>query len=222
MKWFAKPLGWMAGLLLLVWRLTCRYKVIDDPRPAIRASGHTYIYAALHAHQLAALFVNDDRCMAAMVSSSADGDILAPCLIVRRVTPVRGSSRSRGRDKGGRKALHGLADHVRRGTPALLAVDGPKGPRNHVHRGVVDLAFQTNAPVLPTVILPSRRWVLTRAWDRFQIPKPFSTVRLIFGSPLYPSSFGDELTMLAQLTGALNSLEAIHDHEEAAPADGAR
>ena len=220
MKRLNSLLGWLAGFLILVWRLTCRYKVLDDPRPALRASGRTYIYALLHAHQIAAVFVNDDRRMAAMVSRSADGDILAPVLVLRRVTPVRGSSRSRGRDKGGRDALQELADRVRRGVPALVSVDGPQGPRNHVRRGVVDLSFDTDAPVLPVVVLPSRRWMLARTWDRFQIPKPFCTIRLIFGPPLHPSSFDDADAMLERVSAVLNGLEAFHDPEEAAHADG--
>jgi lysophospholipid acyltransferase (LPLAT)-like uncharacterized protein len=221
-KRLSRLLGWLAGCLLLIWRLTCRYKVLDDPRPALRASGCTYIYALLHAHQLAALFVNDDRRMAAMVSRSTDGDLLAPSLILRRVTPVRGSSRSRGRDKGGREAWKELAEHVRRGIPALFAVDGPRGPRNYVHRGVADLAFETDAPVLPVMVLPSRRWVLTRAWDRFQVPKPLCVIRLIFGSPLHRSSFDSADAMVERLSEALNSLETLHDPEEATLAHGAQ
>jgi lysophospholipid acyltransferase (LPLAT)-like uncharacterized protein len=216
-KHLNRLLGWVGGLLLLLWRLTCRYQVFDDPRPALRASGRTYIYALLHAHQLAAVFVNDDHRMAAMLSRSADGDLLAPSLMLRRVTPIRGSSRSASRDKGGRKALHELMDYVRRGVPALIAVDGPRGPRNRVHRGVADLAFETGAPVLPVVVLASRRWVLSRAWDRFQIPKPFCTIRLIFGPPIDPSSFEHARDMLEQVSEALNSLEALHDPAEAPP-----
>jgi lysophospholipid acyltransferase (LPLAT)-like uncharacterized protein len=34
------------------------------------------------------------------------------------------------------------------------------------------------------VVVPSRRWILTRAWDRMQVPKPFGTLRLAFGTPI--------------------------------------
>jgi lysophospholipid acyltransferase (LPLAT)-like uncharacterized protein len=218
-KYVNRLLGWPGGLLVLVWRLTCRYRVFDDPRPAIRASGRAYIYALLHAHQLAGVFVNDDHRMAAMLSRSADGDLLAPSLMLRRITPVRGSSRSGSRDKGGRKALHELMGHVRRGVPALIAVDGPRGPRNHVHRGVAELALETGVPVLPVIVLPSRRWLLTRAWDRFQIPKPFCTIRLIFGPPIEPSAFEQAPDLLEKISRALNELERLHDPAEAQPRD---
>jgi len=204
---------------LVVWRLTCRYRIFDDPRPAVRASGRAYIYALLHAHQVAAVFVNDERRTAAMLSRSADGDLLAPSLMLRRVTPVRGSSRSRSRNKGGLKALLELMDYVRRGVPALIAVDGPRGPRNHVHRGVAELALKTGVPVLPVIVLPSRRWLLTRAWDRFQIPKPFCTIRLIFGPPIEPSAFEQTRDLLEKISRALNELERLHDPAEAKPGD---
>src|SRR5262245_13952600 len=128
-------IGCVAALVVLLWRATSIRRVIDDPRPALRAQGRGYIYALLHAHQISALVVNDDRRMAAMVSQSVDGTRLVPILRARRVLAVRGSTRSRGRDKGGRSALAKLGDLLRAGVPSLLAVDGPLGPRTHVHRG---------------------------------------------------------------------------------------
>ena len=207
--------GWACALALLVWRLTCRYRVENDPRPALRRAGKPYAYALLHAHQIAALLVNDERRMAAMVSRSPDGDVLAPCLRVVRVTPVRGSSRKRGRDKGGRAALSALGAYVSRGVPALLAVDGPQGPRNHVHRGVVDLARETGAVILPVMVLPSRRWIVADAWDRMQLPRPFCTIRLIFGPPIDPSDHPDDEALRTLVGARLQALEAEHDGAEA-------
>jgi hypothetical protein len=53
--------------------------------------------------------VNDEPRMAAMVSRSADGDLLVPSLRLRRVEAVRGSTRKAGQDKGGRSALNARA-----------------------------------------------------------------------------------------------------------------
>lgn len=207
--------GWIGGLAILLMRATVRLRVIDDPRPALRAAGRSYIYALPHAHQVSAVLINDDRCMTAMVSRSADGDLLVPALKLRRVTAIRGSSRTRGRDKGGRPALSQMADQLRAGVPGLLAVDGPQGPRMVVRRGVADIASDTGMPVLPVVVIPSRRWILRRTWDRFQIPKPFSRVRLIFGPPLEPKSFASREEFLARITRELVELENRHDLEEA-------
>lgn len=214
-------LGWVGALLLLAWRATCRYRVIDDPRPALRRAGRPYVYALLHAHQISAVFVNDEERLAAMVSRSLDGDMLVPSLRVRRVVAVRGSTRTRTRDKGGRRALDGLAALVEQRVPGLIAVDGPRGPRNFVHSGVVELARRTGAAVLPTLVLPRRRIILTPAWDRLQVPAPFTEVRLIFGPPLEIPGELSTAQGRRRIRDALLALERRYDPTEAARVDAA-
>ena len=85
--------AWLIALIVLLWRATCRYRVVNDPRPRLRAEGRPYVYALLHAHQIGAVLLNDESRMAAMVSRSADGDLLVPSLTVRRVP---GDARARG------------------------------------------------------------------------------------------------------------------------------
>ncbi len=214
-RMLARLLGYMGAFLLLSCRLTTRLRIIDDPRPALRLAQRPYVYALLHAHQLAAVFVNDEAALAAMVSRSADGDLLVPLLQARGVMAVRGSSRSSRCDTGGGAALATLAGYVGAGQPALLAVDGPRGPRNRVHRGVVTLARQAGASILPVVVVSSRRWILGRTWDRFQIPKPFAHICLVFGQPIDPEDLPDEPAVRTQLTEALLSLETQYDSQEA-------
>jgi lysophospholipid acyltransferase (LPLAT)-like uncharacterized protein len=207
--------GWAAALVLVLLRATCRYRVENDPRPALRRAGIPYAYALLHAHQVAAVFVNDEPRLAAMVSRSADGDLLVPSLRLRRVIAVRGSSSRKGKDKGGAMALVRLAKLTRHGVPGLLAVDGPQGPRNQVHGGIVRLARDAQATILPTVVLPSRRWILGRTWDRMQFPRPFSTIRLIFGEPIAPEAHPGDAELRALVRTRLMRLEAEHDPAEA-------
>lgn len=205
--------GWIFGLVLLLWRLTCRYRVENDPRPALRERHRPYTYALLHAHQVAAVFVNDEKELAAMVSRSTDGDLLVPSLTLRGVVAVRGSTRRGGRSKGGRAALAALVDLVRERIPALIAVDGPRGPRGHVHRGIVDLAREAGATILPTVVVTSSYWTLPGSWDRFQIPKPFSRILLTFDEPIEADG-RDVDEVRAAIATALDGLERTHDHDE--------
>ena len=208
-------IGWALGLLLVCWQALCRYRVVNDPRPHLRERGTPYIYAALHAHQVAGVFANDEECVAAMVSRSRDGDLLVPSLRLRRMRAVRGSTSKNGHDKGGRAAFSELGDLLVAGIPALLAVDGPRGPRTHVNRGVAALSRRAGAPILPTLVLPSHRWFLARTWDRFQIPKPFCTVSVIFGEPILPQPGEDSEALRLRVSHALNALESKHDPEEA-------
>jgi lysophospholipid acyltransferase (LPLAT)-like uncharacterized protein len=211
-------IGSCAALVLLLMRATCRYRVLGDARPALRAQGIPYIYALLHAHQIAAVFVNDEARgrLAAMVSRSADGELLVPSLSARGVLAARGSSRRRGVDKGGLTALAILRELLKQRIAVLFAVDGPRGPRNRVHRGVAVLPQQVEgAVVLPTMVLPDRRWILSRTWDRMQIPKPFSTVSLIFAPPIEARPMEGTHQIQKRIAEALDALEAEHDPDEA-------
>ena len=175
--------AWAAALLMLVWSRSCRYRMAQDPRPALRAAGHAYVFALLHAHQLAAVFANDEPRLAAMLSRSADGDLLAPSLRLRRIEALRGSTRTSAEDKGGRGALTELAERVSRGIPALLAVDGPRGPRMRASEGIVTLARLSGVPIIPVSVATSRRRVLG-SWDRFIIALPFSRGIFHWGTPI--------------------------------------
>jgi lysophospholipid acyltransferase (LPLAT)-like uncharacterized protein len=53
------------------------------------------------------------------------------------------------------------------------------------------LAKATGNPVLPFHVEASRHWTLG-SWDRTQIPKPFATVAIAIGEPLYVPPDTDE------------------------------
>jgi lysophospholipid acyltransferase (LPLAT)-like uncharacterized protein len=207
--------AWLAAAAVLVIRWTCRVRFHDDPRPALRTQRRSYAYAFLHAHQVATVVVAEPG-TGAMVSRSADGDLLIPSLRVRHVVPIRGSTHQGARDKGGAGALAALVAHVRGGAPAYLAVDGPRGPRNQVRRGIAQLAQEADAAVLVAVALPTRRWILSRSWDRFQIPQPFSRIDVFFDRPTLPSEAASTEDLRVLINARLNALEALHDPAEAA------
>ncbi len=213
------PLAIAALMLLLRW--TCRVRLHNDPRGDLRAAREPYIYSVLHAQQLAAATCGD-RGTAAMVSQSQDGALVAIGLKCVGITPIRGSSRRRGRDNGGLSALHNLIEHVRGGQPAYLAVDGPRGPRNRVHKGIAVLSRQANAAVLNVVVVPSRRWFIKRSWDRLQIPVPFCRIDTYFATPIRSQAGETAENYRRRIEASLNELEAIHDPTEAALAAASR
>jgi hypothetical protein len=209
-------LGWLLALALVTWRRSCAFRIAaDDPRPALRQRGQRYVLALLHAHQVSAVMLSDER-MATMVSRSLDGDLLVPSLKMRNAVPVRGSSMRREVDKGGQRGLDDLAEEVSRGVPALIAVDGPRGPRNRVAAGIIELARRTGAVVIPVVVIPARRWILSRTWDRMQIPKAFTTIRAHFGPGVTVGPDAEYGEARAAIAEALRELERRHDPSEAA------
>jgi lysophospholipid acyltransferase (LPLAT)-like uncharacterized protein len=63
----------------------------------------------------------------------------------------------------------------------LIRPDGPRGPVYELGPGIIFLAQKSGAPVLPIHLEYSSCWRL-KSWDRFILPRPFSKVRVIFGS----------------------------------------
>ena len=73
---------------------------------------------------------------------------------------------------------------MKAGKPAGFTLDGPRGPARVAQPGAVWLAMATGNPLLPFHLEASSCWT-ARSWDRTQMPKPFSTVGLAVGEPLY-------------------------------------
>jgi lysophospholipid acyltransferase (LPLAT)-like uncharacterized protein len=207
-----KAAGWLLGLAVLVLRLTCRRRLHGDPRPALTKAGIRQVFGTTHAMQLAGSMAAY-RGSGTMVSRSADGEILVPGLKLGGIVPIRGSS---GRQaKGGAVALHRLITHAKQGHPVIMAIDGPRGPRGVVQKGIGLLAEKAEAVIVIAVAVPRRRWILTRTWDRTQIPKPFSAIDYYFSEPITPRS-GESLERLAtRVETALHELAKQHDPLEA-------
>ena len=70
---------------------------------------------------------------------------------------------------------------VREGADAAFAVDGPRGPLYTAKRGALVVAERARARLVPVACAARRTWVLQRAWDRFEIPLPFTTVAIAVG-----------------------------------------
>jgi len=110
-----------------------------------------------------------------MISKSRDGEMITKVIQKAGWTAVRGSS-----SKGGREALKELIDKVKQNGLAAHILDGPQGPPGEVKSGIIHLAQTTGAMVVPVFVYPEKAWYL-KSWDRFMLPKPFSTIRIHFG-----------------------------------------
>jgi hypothetical protein len=109
-----------------------------------------------------------------MISQSRDGDLIADVARLLNFRPVRGSS-----SRGGREALAAIIADLAEHPVAVHAVDGPQGPRGVIKGGLISMAQISGVPILPVSISTNRAWIL-KSWDRFLIPKPFSTVVVRF------------------------------------------
>jgi lysophospholipid acyltransferase (LPLAT)-like uncharacterized protein len=107
---------------------------------------------------------------AVMISQSRDGEMIADVCRLLNFRPVRGSS-----SHGGREALAKIVADLEEHPFAIHAVDGPRGPRGVIKAGLIVMAQLSGVPIVPVSISVNRAWIL-KSWDRFLIPKPFSTV----------------------------------------------
>jgi hypothetical protein len=114
-----------------------------------------------------------------LISQHRDGEFIARAVNQFGVNPVRGST-----TRGGLSALRGMIRFFRTGANLAITPDGPQGPKHVVQIGVIELARQTGAPILPVTYGASRKKVLG-SWDNFVLPFPFCKVAYLWGEPLF-------------------------------------
>ncbi len=168
--------------LLLVWARTLRWEVNDRAGLVGQPPGEPFIAATWHNRLLLWAYVIRRYLSqyhgSALVSASRDGELIADLVQRFGFDVVRGSS-----SRKGASAIMQLADVLAAGGIVGIIPDGPRGPAYELALGIVFLAQKSAAPVLPMNMEFSSCWRL-RSWDRFILPRPFSTVRLTLG-PLH-------------------------------------
>jgi lysophospholipid acyltransferase (LPLAT)-like uncharacterized protein len=180
--------GWRARLLvafgywlLQIWARTLRYEIEDRAAVIGTAPNERYIGALWHNRLLLFPFILKrylpQREGAALISMSRDGAILADLVERFGYAVVRGSS-----SRKGASAMRQLAEIIAAGKDVVITPDGPRGPAYELGQGIVYLAQQSGAAVVPVNMEYSSCWRV-KSWDRFILPKPFSTVHVIFGEP---------------------------------------
>ncbi len=134
------------------------------------------VFAFWHESLLACAYRFRGLGIAILISRSFDGELIARTVERLGFVAVRGSS-----SRGGAVGLRGMAEAYAAGSICAFTADGPKGPRRVAKAGPVKLAQLTGAAWVGCFHAePERAWRL-KSWDRFAIPKPFTTVR--FGWP---------------------------------------
>ena len=171
---------------------TLRYEVDGwEHFEQIGRDGKLPIYCFWHERIFAGTYFFRNRRIIVMNSLSFDGAYMARFVQKLGYGSVRGSS-----TRGGTGALVEMIRLMRSGFATAFTVDGPRGPRYEAKLGPVLLAKKTGDPLLP-FILECRKYWTVGSWDRLQIPKPFSKVKLIIDNPIYvPGNVSDnELEM---------------------------
>jgi lysophospholipid acyltransferase (LPLAT)-like uncharacterized protein len=202
-QWFLSALG--AGYVLLV-RWTSR---IDRPLPP---AGGPYIIALWHGrlsmlHQLRF----GKYALVALISGHRDGQLISKCAWHYNIRSVIGST-----NHGGVAAVRRLIQLAGDGHNLFITPDGPRGPRMHVNKGIIELARLSRLPILPAAIATSGGKELD-TWDHFLVPSPFSRIAIRWGVPLLVARDGDTADDATRLETALTLLQSAADLAVAAP-----
>lgn len=159
--------------------LTARFRVRNWERVKLEGwHGNGVIFALWHNVLMIPLGHESRRGCHALMSPGRDGEFAARVVARFGIHAVRGST-----SKQAAGALLNILRSAGPGRTYAVTPDGPRGPRYRFQPGAAWLASRTGVPVVPLGIAVDRAWKL-RSWDRFRIPKPFSTIHLVFADPI--------------------------------------
>lgn len=206
-SWKARTSGKVGGWLIRLLGMTLRREFVGPVEEINRSEGpvihvlwHNQIMASPHIYRK----MYPKRPSVVLTSASKDGAVLAAAVGVFKVGAVHGSSSRRGA-----AALVALRKAAKQGKDLIFTPDGPRGPRYKVQPGVIKVAQTTGLPLVVFRIQYQSCWTL-KTWDRFQIPKPFSRVKITVEKPYaLKREMGDGEFEAARLTLENSLMEGI-------------
>jgi lysophospholipid acyltransferase (LPLAT)-like uncharacterized protein len=206
--------GWIGALYLHFVGKTSFIQSLDDPDYlACRKENQSLVYALWHNSQVFLAYAHRGEQASVMVSQSKDGEYIAQIMRRLGLRAVRGSG-----SRGGGSALREMIHRIQGGSQVGVTPDGPKGPVQTIHGGVIEVARATGRPIIPVSIASRRKVVFTKSWDHFFVPLPFSHIVVAHGKPLF---IGQDLPLAEaqlQVRAALNGIRDAALHAlEAAP-----
>jgi lysophospholipid acyltransferase (LPLAT)-like uncharacterized protein len=188
----SRRIGFAGACMIRLISSTLRWRLHDPSGVATSPPEHSMIWTFWHNRIFVLPTVYHKylktRKGAVLTSASRDGEIIAAVIARFGCDAVRGSSSRRGL-----AALLGLKEWIQDGYDVAIVPDGPRGPRYRLGPGAVKLAELTGAAILPVRIEYGSAWVF-KSWDRFQLPKPFTTVDVYLGPYTFVPSGLDEET----------------------------
>lgn len=152
-----------------------------DFRPVNAPHLDNYIIALWHAHQCCLYAVPNREKVNVMISNSRDGDIIAHATQTMGLKVIRGS-----KSKKAIQATMGMIECLQNGEIGAITVDGPRGPKGIVHKGIISIAKTTNVPIVPVAYYsPQKNFLKFNTWDEFRFPLGFCKPVVKFGEPIY-------------------------------------
>lgn len=169
----------------------------------LREAGQPMMFVCWHGDLVPFIRCLRQQGVVVLVSEHDDGEYVKRVLERNGFGTVRGSS-----TRGGTRGVRGLVRAARAGRDVAVTVDGPTGPPHVFKPGALAAAQMAGLPVVPMALRSAEGWRF-RSWDRFLMPRPFSTLQVDFLEPRkVPRALSrDDLAALAAEIG--DDLEAV-------------
>lgn len=174
-------LSFAARFLISAISATLRFEFINkEAAEKVKSSGGKIVYIFWHGRQFLTVYAHRKNKIAILTSLSKDGDLQTAILESFGYKCVRGSS-----TRGGMEALREMIKTMREGYDCAFAADGPKGPIYQAKGGAFYLARLNKAAVIPVACSAQKKKIFEKAWDKYELPMPFSRARIVYGEPIY-------------------------------------
>jgi lysophospholipid acyltransferase (LPLAT)-like uncharacterized protein len=184
---YTRPFIVFVYYFIRVYSMTLRFKIENENRwQELREQGNNVLLCAWHQQFFSAIFhfkTYSKFNPGLMISQSKDGDLISGVANRSGWHTLRGSS-----TRGGKKAMDAMIDHLKTHGFGAHILDGPTGPIGRVKAGIIKMALEADAVVVPLYTSAENAWFFN-SWDRFMLPKPFSRVTITFGPELRFESF---------------------------------
>ena len=164
------------------------------------------IFALWHAHQCGLYALQEREKTTVMISNSADGEIIAQAGAAMGLNVVRGSH-----NRKGAAATIEMINAIKAGNNGAITIDGPRGPKHRVKKGIIEVARLTGAPIVPmSWHSPSPFFLKFKTWDEFCFPLNCIKMKAIYGEPIYIPYNATEEELENYRLQVENELKALH------------
>ena len=156
---YTRPFILFAYYLIRIYSLTFRLKVVNEKnwqallkldKPILLCTWHQQFFSAIRHFKTYSKF-NPGL----MISQSLDGDIVSGVANKTGWHTPRGSS-----SRGGKMAMNEMIEHLITYRLGAHILDGPRGPMGKVKAGVIRMAQEVDALVVPFYTYAENAWFL--------------------------------------------------------------
>ena len=139
------------------------------------------IFSVWHGHLLSIVYDLRNLKINALAGTHKDADLISQIATKWGWNMIRGSSK-----KNGAIAYKRMLQLLNRSTNANIFItpDGPSGPPRIPKNGIIGLAQNCRVGIIPIKVQYTKSWGF-KNWDTFYVAKPFGSISIDYGKPIY-------------------------------------